>query len=228
LGVSKQNLINAFGTQELINLTRWDPQGDAYAMPPEEIAQLPGYREDKTEDIAEAKRLLEDAGHGDGITGLEILAAAGPQAELLAPAFQDMLKRNLGIETEIRIIERALLGEESRQGNFDFVLGTPGHGIPDFSPRANQWWRTGGSQNVGSYSNPEFDALLDKIDVEIDFDTRYDLIRQAEDLLDQDPPWYLMGYTWHLPMWRNVVKGLYMDTRIQTEWGRIETAWLDE
>ena len=71
LAVSRQNLIQAFGTQEVINLTRWVPYGDAYATPPEEIAQLPGYREDKTEDIETAKALLAEAGFADGIPMLK-------------------------------------------------------------------------------------------------------------------------------------------------------------
>jgi peptide/nickel transport system substrate-binding protein len=228
LGISKQNLAAAFATQELINLTRWVPQGDPNATPPDVIATLPGYRADKSEDIAEARRLLADAGYGNGISGVELLAAGGPQAELLAPAFQDMLKRNLNIESEIRITERALLSQEEQAGNFDLVIDTPGHGVSDISPRANLWWRTGASMNFGGYSNPEFDALLDQIDVEIDLEKRQALIRQAEDLLDENPPWYLIGYTYHLPMWGNKVKGLALDNRAFVEWGRIETVWLDE
>lgn len=227
LGVSRQNLIKAFATQEQINLTRWIPYGDPYATAAEDIAQLPGYREDKTADIEEAKKLLTEAGFPDGIEGLEILAAAGPQAELLAPAFQDMLARNLNIKAEIRIIERAQLVEEEKAGNFTLVIDTPGHGISDISPRANLWWRTGGSQNWGGYSNADFDALLDQIDVEIDSAKRTDLINQALDVLDQDPPWFLAGYTFHLPMWRNTVKGMLLNDRIFAEWGRFETAWLD-
>lgn len=227
LAVSRQNLISAFGTQEVINLTRWIPYGDAYATPPDEIAQLPGYRAEKDEDIETAKALLADAGYADGISGLELLAAAGPQAELLAPAFQDMLVRNLNIETEIRIIERSLLVQEEQAGNFDLVIDTYGHGVSDISPRANLWWRTGGSQNWGGYSNSDFDALLDQIDIETDTATRQDLINQALDVLDQDPPWFLFGYTFHLPMWRTRVKGLALDDRAFAEWGRIETAWLD-
>jgi len=228
LAVSRQNLIKAFGTQELINLTRWIPYGDTYATAPEAIAEMPGYREDKTADLEEAKKLMAEAGFADGIQGIEMLAAAGPQAELLAPAFQDMLARSLNIQTEIRIIERAQLTEEEKAGNFTVVVDTYGHGISDISPRANLWWRTDGSQNWSGYSNPEFDALLDQIDVEIDPATRQDLINQAMDLLDQDAPWYLAGYTYHLPMWRNKVKGLFLDNRAFAEWGRIETAWLDE
>jgi peptide/nickel transport system substrate-binding protein len=227
LAVSRQNLIQAFGTQEVINLTRWVPYGDPYATPPEEIAQLPGYREDKTEDIETAKSALAEAGFADGITDVEILAAAGPQAELLAPAFQEMLLRNLNIQSTIRIVERSLLIEEEQAGNFQMVLDTPGHSISDISPRANLWWRTGGSQNWGGYSNPDFDALLDQIDVETDSAARQELINQAQQMLDDDPPWFLIGYTFHLPMWRTKVQGLFMDNRAFAEWGRIETAWLD-
>ena len=227
LAVSRQNLIQAFATQEVINLTRWVPYGDAYATPPEEIAQLPGYREDKTEDVETAVALLAEAGFAEGIAGVEILAAAGPQAELLAPAFQEMLLRNLNIQSTIRIVERSLLIEEEQAGNFQMVLDTPGHSISDISPRANLWWRTDGSQNWGGYSNPDFDALLDQIDVETDVEARQELINQAQQLLDEDPPWFLIGYTFHLPMWRTAVKGLAMDTRAFAEWGRIETAWLD-
>ncbi len=227
LGISRQNMIAAFGTQEQINLTRWIPYGDPYATSPETIATLPGYRAEKDDDIATAKALLAEAGFPDGIQGLEILAAAGPQAELLAPAFQDMLARNLNIQAEIRIIERSQLVEEEKAGNFTMVVDTYGHSISDMSPRANLWWRSGGSQNWGGYANADFDALLDQIDVETDEATRGDLISQAMDLLDEDAPWFLVGYTFHLPMWRNTVKGLLLGDRAFAEWGRVETAWLD-
>jgi peptide/nickel transport system substrate-binding protein len=230
LGVSRQNMIKAFGTQEQINLTRWIPYGDPYATSPEEIAKLPGYREDKTADIAEAKKLLAEAGFPDGIKGVELLAATGPQAELLATAFQDMLKRNLNIETTIRTIERAQLPEEEKAGNFALVIDTPAGpaSISDIAPPANIWWRTGGASNWGGYSNPDFDKLLDQIDVEIDKAKRQDLINKMLDLLDQDAPWFLIGYTYHLPMWRAAIKGTGMDKRTFAQWGRLETAWIDK
>lgn len=227
LAVSKHNLAAAFGTQELINITRWVPQGDPYATTPEELSTMPGYRADKEEDIATAQQLMADAGYGDGLSGVELLAAAGPQGELLAPAFQDMLKRHLNIETEIRIVERALLGSEQQSGNYQLMVHTRGHSVSDISPRGNLWWATGGSQNFGGYSNPDFDALLGSIDVELDVETRTGLIADAQNLLDENPPEYLVGYTYHLPMWNNRVHGLALDRRIFAEWGRMETVWID-
>ena len=227
LAVSKQNLAAAFGTQELINITRWVPQGDPYATTPEELSTMPGYRAEKDEDIATAQQLMADAGYGDGLSGIELLAAAGPQGELLAPAFQDMLKRHLNIETEIRIVERALLGSEQQSGNYQLMVHTRGHSVSDISPRGNLWWATGGSQNFGGYSNPDFDTLLGSIDVELDVETRVGQIADAQNLLDENPPEYLVGYTYHLPMWNNRVHGLALDRRIFAEWGRMETVWID-
>ena len=227
LAVSKQNMAAAFGSQELINITRWVPQGDPYATTPEELATMPGYRAEKDEDIATAQQLMADAGYGDGLSGIELLAAAGSQGELLAPAFQDMLKRQLNIETEIRIVERALLGSEQQTGNYQLMVHTRGHGVSDISPRGNLWWRTDGSQNFGGYSNPDFDTSLDDIDVELNVETRQGQIADAQNLLDENPPEYLVGYTYHLPMWNNRVQGLALDQRAFAEWGRVETVWID-
>jgi peptide/nickel transport system substrate-binding protein len=229
LAVSRQDLIKAFQTQEWINLTRWIPYGDKFATPPEQIARLPGYRPDKSEDIATARRLLAEAGYADGIRGVDFLSASvAPHAEIMAPAFQDQLKRTLNIETRIRVTERALLGDEQQKGNFDIVLDTPGHILSDISPLANTYWKTGGSRNWGGYSNADFDRILRQYDTETDEQKRKQLADQLQDLLDQDPPWYLIGFTFHLPMWRNYVKGLALDKRAFAQWGRIETVWLDK
>lgn len=230
LAVSKEDLIKAFGTQEQMNLTRWVPLGDPYATPPDVIAELSGYREDKSADIEEAKKLLAEAGYPDGIKDVDFLVASlPPHADLLGPAFQDQLKRTLNIEATIRVAERAVMQqEEIPNGNFQIVLDTPGHALSDIVPRGNLRWRTGGSQNYGGYSNAEFDALLDQIEVETDSAKRQEMVDQAQEILDQDPPWFLIGYTVHLPMWQSYVKGLSLDNRLFAEWGRLETVWLDK
>jgi len=62
----------------------------------------------------------------------------------------------------------------------------------------------------------------------LDHTKRHALLDQLQSTLDTDPPWLLIGYTFHLPMWQPFVKGLALDKRIMTEWGRVETAWLDK
>jgi peptide/nickel transport system substrate-binding protein len=229
LAVSRQDVIQAFITQEWVNLTRWVPYGDEFATPPDTIATLPGLRQDKSADIAEAKKLLADAGYADGIKGVDFLCASvAPHSQIMAPAIQDQLKRNLGVEMTIRVQERSLLVEQEKSGKFGMVLDTPGGPISDFSPIANVFFKTGASQNWGSYSNAKFDDLLTKSDGELDKAKRKEQLDQMQDILDQDPPWLLVGYTYHLPMWQKYVKGLAMDTHAFSQWGRVETAWLDK
>ncbi len=229
LALNRQGLIQAFGTQEQIRLTRWVPYGGEFATPPDAIATLPGYRADKTQDIADAKKLLADAGFPNGIPGVDFLVASLPaHAEVLGPAVQDQLKQALGIETKIRVQERAFLVEDEKKGNFTLVLDTPGGPIADISPLANAYLKTGGSQNYGGYSNAKVDDLLKRSDAEQDRAKRADLLNQLQDALDQDPPWFFIGYTTQLPMWHTYVKGLALEQRIIQEVGRVDTAWLDK
>ncbi len=229
LALNKQGLIQAYITQEQIDLTRWVPHGGEFATPRETIATLPGYRPDKAQDIADAKKLLADAGFPNGIQGVELLSASvPPHAEIMSPAIQDQLKRALNIDIKIRVAERSLLVEDEKAGRFTLVLDTPGGPISDFSPIGNTYFKTGGSQNFGGYSNPKFDDLLQQSDRELDSAKRRVLLDQIQDVLDQDPPWLFIGYTDHLLMWRANVKGLALDKRVQLEWGRVETAWLDK
>jgi peptide/nickel transport system substrate-binding protein len=228
LAVSRQDLIKAFQTQEPIDNTRWVPHGDRYALSAEEVLKLPGYRADKSQDIAAARKLLADAGQADRIKGVDLLVASvAPHSEILAPAFQEQLKRTLNIEAKIRIAERAVLVQEQQRGNYDLVIDTPGHLLSDIVPLANVYFKTGGSRNWTGFADHRFDQLLAQVDSESDPAKRAKGIRDMEDLLDQAPPWFMIGYTFHLPMWRTRVKGLALDRRDRALWGRLDTAWLD-
>lgn len=229
LALNRPALIEAFRTQEAIAISRWVSHANVYAMPTEEIAELPGYGSEKEEDIATARELLADAGYPDGFSGLELLSASvPPHAEIMAPAIQDMLRTELNINVDIRVTERAQLFEAESQGEFDLVLDTPTIAISDFSAVGNLYFESGASQNFGNYSNSEVDELLYSADLELDQEKRGDTLRQIEDVLDQDPPWLLVGWTFHLPMWQSYVKGHSMEARIQSVWGRLDTAWLDQ
>ncbi len=228
LAISRQDLFVAFQTQEQMKLSRYQPVASPLALTPEEVGKLPGYRQDKTEDLATAQSLLKDAGVAPG-TPIEILCAnVAPHAELLAPAVQQMLNK-LGFKTSIRTMERAQLVDERQvKGNFDIALDTSG--IPTLDPTAGwlNYFKTGASGNFYKYSNPDVDKWLDQLEVEQDLTKRKALAKQIEDQLDKDGPWVNIGWTDHLPMWSLKVKGLGLEQRKWSEWGRFDTAYLDK
>ena len=58
--------------------------------------------------------------------------------------------------------------------------------ILDPFPMWNIYLRTGGSQNWSRYANPEFDAVLDKLALELDPFGRAELFNQGMDILDRE------------------------------------------
>jgi peptide/nickel transport system substrate-binding protein len=231
LALSRPNLFTAFKDTEPLFVGRWMNVSSPHSPPIAEIEKLPGYRTDKAQDLAEAKKLMADAGFADGITApLELVSATVAwAAEIMAPAIAEELKRNLNIATRIRLIERGLLIEEYKNGTFDLLVETAFFSpVMDYTPAWNLYFKTGGSQNWSRYSNPEFDKVLDEINNTTDSAKLDDLFKKGMDILDTDAPFFVTGWTAHSPMWRNTVKGLSLDKRVHVEWGRNETAWLDK
>jgi peptide/nickel transport system substrate-binding protein len=227
LAINRQNLIKAYAGQEFITMDRWISHANDYAMPIAEIEKLPGYRPDKAADIEAAKKLLAEAGYPDGFEAELMSADVAPHAQIMSPAFQDQLKKALNIRTTIKVAERSLLIESLTSGQFDMQLSTDyGTDIPDPELMWTRQLKTGGSQNNSKYSNPKLDAVLEKLSTETDDAARQKLFAQGMDILDDDPPFLMMGFADHLPMWRSKVHGIVQNWR-HTQWGRLHTVWLD-
>jgi peptide/nickel transport system substrate-binding protein len=207
------------------------PQGEG-TLAEAELSKRPGYRVDNAADIAEAKKLLSDAGFPDG-KGFHVVDIGTPSVPLfsqaLAPFVADQLKRNLSIESKIRVYERALESVELKK-EFDMIMGTLG-GRPPTPDHTSLWlvnWVTGGSVNWGKYSNPELDKVVQELSRTLDPVKRAELFRKGQELMDAAPPAANVWWISHQLMWRNYVKGLSLDKRVVVEWGRLETAWLDK
>ncbi len=230
LAINRHQAVDVY-REEVNIVSRWMSKGGEGATPDEELYQTPGYKRDNADDIAEAQRLLAEAGYpgGEGLRTFKLVSASVPgHSEVLSPFFVDQLKTNLGMDIDISVVERALVTEEYKK-DFDLVLSTLFHSpVKNHTPLWQVVWTTGASQNFGKYSNPEFDAVVEKLNGELDATKRTELFRQGEEVLDDNPPQFHFGFTAHMPMWRDYVKGLQLENRVQTEWGRFETVWLDK
>ena len=67
------------------------------------MREQPGWRSPTAEDRAEARRLMQEAGYEDGLNGLDFLVRDLAFYLAWVPIVQDMLKRELKIETTIRV-----------------------------------------------------------------------------------------------------------------------------
>jgi peptide/nickel transport system substrate-binding protein len=228
LTVSKQGLHAAFSRNEPMKLTGWMSYAAEGATSIEDLGKLPGYREDKTADIAEAKKLMAAAGHPDGFGPIDlVVSSVAPHSEILAPFFADELEK-IGITSKIRVIERSQLGQNALAGEYDIQVTTAfGSPTQDPTPMWMQRLTCDGSQNQVHYCNPEFDKMVATLNVTSDPGDRADLFAKAKAFLDEENPLYTIGFTNHLPAWQNYVKGMAMEQRSHTHWGELTTVWLD-
>ena len=69
--------------------------------------------------IQEAKKLMQAAGYGQGLKNLDFVVRDIASFKLWAVAIQAMLKENLNIETNLRVVQISQWFEEAAAGNFD-------------------------------------------------------------------------------------------------------------
>ena len=100
--------------------------------------EQPGWRSPTAEDRAEAKRLMQDAGYEQGIKGLDFVVRDIPFQLAWAPMVQDILKRELKIESTIRPVASGVWYEEASSGHYDLTIHASG--VP-----SRMWPTTGGT-----------------------------------------------------------------------------------
>jgi peptide/nickel transport system substrate-binding protein len=109
------------GTGELGGILDSRVYGD-WALPAEEVQKLPGLRKDKTEDLAEAKRLLADAGYPNG---LELTWKVRNTADYISTATVVAAQlEKIGIKSTIKSLDPSA-GIAELQGG-DWQLGATG------------------------------------------------------------------------------------------------------
>ncbi len=209
--------------------TGWTFQDQPYQLPQEEIDGRLVF--DRPAAIAEAKRLMQDAGYGEGIKNVDLMQRDPNNAHFTAAAQVAQLEflQNLGIESEIRPVASAVWFEELANRNFDITVGGIASPFIDPSAYMNSFYRCGGGENHSNYCNPDFDAIMNQVDSEGDFDKRYELVQQAAAILDQDPPTVEYWYNRTLAAWRTCVRGLEgKHGALVHNLDRMDTVWLDD
>jgi oligopeptide transport system substrate-binding protein len=155
-------------------------------IPPDSI---PGYRSPKglSYDVEAARKALADAGYpgGKGFPAIELSYNTNGGHEPVAQAVARMWSQNLGV----RVTQA---GQEwkvylARRMAGDFTVARHGW-FGDYSDPTTflDLFRTGNGNNDAGYSNPTYDALLDKAAAERDPARRMAVLSQAEAYLIED------------------------------------------
>jgi oligopeptide transport system substrate-binding protein len=156
---------------------------------------LPGHNPDLqglSYDPAAARRLLAESRYG-GPAGLPPIvfttAGYGSDVNASVAAMTQMWEQNLGVSITVENLEPDRYYDLLYTGQHGQLVSTGWCAdYPDPENFADVLFRTGMPQNLGHYSNPELDALLDAARVEREVTRRMQLYQQAEQIIVEDAP----------------------------------------
>lgn len=166
----------------------------------------------RPERLAEAKRLLEEAGYGPNkpLKFEFIHRSTGDNPKVAPVAQQNWAEIAPWVEPVIVKQDTKVLYARLRQTDFEI---SDGAWLADYDDPLNYLYllqSTTGQQNYGKYSNPEYDALLAQSNMEQDLAKRAEIFAQAEKIMLEEFP--------ITPMWVQVTQNLVDPTL---------TGWVD-
>ena len=142
--------------------------------------------DDHAGNLVKAKELLKEAGYENGVGLPEMVYSTNDAsyhmkiAEYLQQAWKE-----LGLNIKVQPVEWKSFTPQRRSGNYQIARDG---WVMDYNDPSNilELALTGNGNNNAKYSNPEFDALMEKAATEKDPQTRFGYFHQAEDFIMKD------------------------------------------
>ncbi|MDR1148234.1 MAG: ABC transporter substrate-binding protein, partial [Spirochaetaceae bacterium] len=140
--------------------------------------------EDYQKNVAEAQRLMAEAGYPDG-AGFPVIEYISPNDDefrAIAETLQDMWKTALGVRLTLSNQDWTTLFNNLYTGNFQIAYF---RWIGDYNDPINflEIFTTENSNNTARYANAEFDSLINRARSTLSAVERMKLIHEAEDIL---------------------------------------------
>ena len=162
------------------------------AFTKEEVAKAYGVDKPLEQRIAEAKRLMKEAGYPGGFQ-LKATIRTEQFWSNAAVYLADIWKRHLEINMSVNPSAPAIYLEQISKGDFDIVID----GINVISGiTATEYFGkliSGQAANWGKWSNKEYDAIVAQIAVEMSASIKTQLVRKAQSIFYDQIPYLVLG-----------------------------------
>lgn len=160
--------------------------------------------------LEEAKALLAEAGYPDG-KGLPTYTLHCMDKQVTnAQIVQEMLKNNLGIQTEIKPVDSKLFFPMMVDGKYDIGFGSWG-GDYNHPMTFLELFTSTATDNCTGWKNQEYDNLINSARMETDEAKALDYMVKAEHILMQESPIFPILYPTNSIMMQDYVKGWFIN-----------------
>ena len=209
LGVNRQQIID-----DMTPLGKAPPSvplmaGYGFSKTLDEVWELPGYRSapdgsKHPDDLAEAQRLLAEAGYGDGFS-VEMTCRSILDWCQVAEILGDQLKTNLNIDVTVQGGESRVQRDRWNSGDWEIAFDGAGFLVvePDAMMRIYRCCEKS-YRNYQEYESPIFEDFADRQARELDPVARRAILQEAEDWIlsfegPEAPTWaglYVLTLVW--------------------------------
>jgi ABC-type transport system substrate-binding protein len=203
------------------------PEGQ-WAVPPEELARLPGYGADIAANLDEAQTIMAGLGYGPG-KPLKVKVSVRNISIYRDPAviLIDQLKK-IHIQAELEAIDTTVWYAKVQRRDYSVSLNLTGVAVDDPDVNLIENYTCKSERNYTQYCNPEVDALIFKQSQEIDRSKRKQLVWEVERKLAEDVVRPIIFHNRAATCWHPHVKGVVLhQNSIYNNW-RLEDVWLDK
>ena len=193
-------------------------EGEAYSVLPSffpgvlkeaDLAGKPGFRKDKAEDIAEAKRLLEAAGHANGLDVPSYLSLQLNTVPDAVTIHAQQLAR-AGIRATIKPIAYADWTDRMLKHDFEIAGGVTSMRL-DPDDHFYTEYHSKGPRNDGHLQDADIDALIEKQRAIFDEQERQKIWRELEEKMLDALPFVPFFNAATYVTWQPGIEGLTAD-----------------
>ena len=189
------------------------------------LLSQPGYRKDKTQDIAEAKRLMKEAGYESGLEIAGLFTAGGTSGDLAA-VLADQLKV-LSITFKPELVDYAG-GWVPRSTNGDFELSYMGHTLNvDADSLLSAHLHNEGGRNYGKFDDPKLNDLIVKQRTTVNLEERKKLVQEAEKYILETAPMIFVYQATRIYMAQPWVHNVSIVPGLST-YNSVDRAWVEK
>ena len=203
------------------------PVGE-WGMPPDMVAQLPGYGPDAAGDIAQAQVIMQKLGYSDA-KPLQIKFQTRNLPTYREPAviLADQLKK-IYISSELDILETPQWYARLARKDYTIGLNVTGVSVDDPDGNLVENYSCKSERNYTQYCNAEVDRLLAAQSRELDKEKRKPMVWEIERILVEDAARPVVLHSVAVNCWQPYVKGFTPHDNSQYNSLRFEDVWLDK
>lgn len=175
----------------------------ASVIPPAELLQKPGYRQPKDQDVAEAKKLLAEAGYPNGFNSTVLVRGGRRSYEDRAVFAKDQLAK-IGIDLQLDFRDEATWSRLRQGRDFDSQVLSVIFYMPDPLGGASYF----GPGNDFNYESAKRDELMAKYDTAATDAEKKAAALEFEQFMMDEAPYIAFDWTPELRAWWKELRNL--------------------